>query len=42
LTALADVVGLVAGAWVVQAEYNLSYKEFYRSVMETASVLDFT
>jgi len=42
LTTLADVVGLVAGAWVVRAEYGLSYTEFYRSIVVTATLLDFT
>jgi len=42
LTTLADVVGLVAGAWIANAEYGLSYKEFYRSIVVTATILDFT
>jgi phospholipid/cholesterol/gamma-HCH transport system permease protein len=42
LTTLADVVGLVAGSWVVYAEYEISFKEFYRSVVTTATLLDFT
>jgi len=42
LTTLADVVGLVAGAWIAHAEYGLSYTEFYRSIVVTATILDFT
>jgi len=41
LTALADVVGLVAGAWIAHTEYGLSYKEFYRSIVVTATPWDF-
>ncbi|MCL2179428.1 MAG: ABC transporter permease [Proteobacteria bacterium] len=42
LTVLADVVGLIAGSWVVKAEYGLPFKEFFRSAIETATLLDFT
>jgi len=42
LTTLADVVGLIAGAWIAEAEYGLAYKEFYRSIVTTATLLDFT
>lgn len=42
LTALADVFGLVAGSAVVFVEYELPLTEFYRSVLETANVMDFT
>jgi len=42
LTTLSDVVGLVSGSWVVKAEYGLSFKEFFRTALDTATLLDFT
>jgi phospholipid/cholesterol/gamma-HCH transport system permease protein len=42
LTILADVFGLVAGAWVVSLEYAVSMREFLDSAIQTAEVLDFT
>jgi len=41
LTTLADVFGLLAGSLVVWAEYELPLREFYRSVLETANLMDF-
>ncbi|MGQ0507791.1 MAG: MlaE family ABC transporter permease [Myxococcaceae bacterium] len=42
LTALADVFGLVAGSAVVKSEYDIPFEQFYRSVVETAGLRDFT
>ncbi len=42
LTVLADVFGLLAGSWVVNNQYGIAYEQFYRSVVETVSFLDFT
>ncbi len=42
LTILSDVVGLLAGAIVVWAEYGIPIREFLSSAIETAEVLDFT
>lgn len=41
LTALADVMGLVAGSLVVKSEYDIPFEQFYRSVVETATLKDF-
>jgi phospholipid/cholesterol/gamma-HCH transport system permease protein len=41
LTALADVFGLVAGSLVVKSEYGIPLEQFYRSVVETATLGDF-
>ena len=41
LTALADVFGLVAGSLVVYSEYDIPLEQFYRSVVETATLADF-
>ncbi len=41
LTALADVFGLIAGSAVVWAEYDIPFEQFYRSVVETATLGDF-
>ena len=42
LTALADVFGLAAGSAVVRSEYEIPFKQFYRSVVETVGFRDFT
>jgi phospholipid/cholesterol/gamma-HCH transport system permease protein len=42
LTAMADVFGLLAGSAVVYVEYEIPLTAFYRSVLETADVRDFT
>ncbi len=42
LTVLADVFGLVAGSAVVRSEYDIPFEQFYRSVVETAGLRDFT
>ena len=41
LTAMADVFGLVAGSLVVHSEYDIPLEQFYRSVVETATLADF-
>ena len=41
LTALADVMGLTAGSFVVNSQYDIPYEQFYRSVVETATMKDF-
>jgi phospholipid/cholesterol/gamma-HCH transport system permease protein len=42
LTVLSDLFGLLAGASVVFAEYGIGFNQFYRSVMETATLRDFS
>lgn len=42
LTTLADVLGLFAGSLVVWIQYEISLREFYRSVVEVANLMDFT
>ncbi|HVE87742.1 MAG TPA: ABC transporter permease, partial [Myxococcales bacterium] len=41
LTVLADVFGLTAGSLVVWVQYEIPLREFYRSVLETANLMDF-
>jgi len=41
LTSLADVMGLVAGSAVVRSTYDIPFEQFYRSVVETATLTDF-
>jgi len=41
LTALADVFGLVAGSVVVNQQYDIPYDQYFRSAIETASLMDF-
>ncbi len=41
LSALADVFGLVAGSAVVKSQYEIPFEQFYRSVVETATLRDF-
>ncbi len=41
LTALADVLGLVAGSVVVQMQYDIPYDQYFRSAVETADLVDF-
>jgi phospholipid/cholesterol/gamma-HCH transport system permease protein len=41
LTALADVFGLGAGSLVVNNQYGIPLEQFYRSVVETATLRDF-
>lgn len=41
LTVLADVFGLAAGSAVVHTEYKIPFEQFYRSVVEIATLLDF-
>jgi phospholipid/cholesterol/gamma-HCH transport system permease protein len=42
LTILADAFGLIAGAGVVALEYGIAPNEFFRSAIETATLMDFT
>jgi phospholipid/cholesterol/gamma-HCH transport system permease protein len=41
LTALADVFGLAAGSVVVNAQYDIPYEQYFRSAIQTATLLDF-
>ncbi len=41
LTALADVLGLVAGSVVVSAQYDIPYEQYFRSAVQTADLSDF-
>jgi phospholipid/cholesterol/gamma-HCH transport system permease protein len=41
LTALADVFGLAAGSLVVNAQYDIPYEQYFRSAIQTATLLDF-
>jgi len=42
LTALADCLGLIAGSAVVWSQFEIGFKDFYRSVVETATIRDFS
>jgi phospholipid/cholesterol/gamma-HCH transport system permease protein len=42
LTALADCLGLVAGSAVVWSQFEIGFNDFYRSVVDTATIRDFT
>jgi phospholipid/cholesterol/gamma-HCH transport system permease protein len=41
LTALADVLGLAAGSLVVKSQYEIPFDQYFRSAVETATLLDF-
>lgn len=41
LTALADVLGLVAGSVVVASQYDIPMDQYFRSAIETADMVDF-
>jgi phospholipid/cholesterol/gamma-HCH transport system permease protein len=41
LTALADVLGLVAGSVVVATQYDIPMEQYFRSAIETADMVDF-
>ncbi len=41
LTALADVFGLAAGSVVVKSQYEIPFEQYFRSAVETVSLLDF-
>jgi phospholipid/cholesterol/gamma-HCH transport system permease protein len=41
LTALADVFGLSAGSLVVYSQYEIPFEQYFRSAIETATLLDF-
>ncbi len=42
LTALADVLGLAAGSLVVYTQYEIPIEQYFRSAVETATLLDFS
>lgn len=41
LTALADVFGLVAGSVVVRLQYDIPFEQYFRSAVQTATLMDF-
>ena len=41
LTALADVFGVGAGSIVVKSEYDIPFEQYFRSAVETATLVDF-
>ncbi|MEW5739197.1 MAG: ABC transporter permease [Myxococcota bacterium] len=41
LTALADVFGLSAGSVVVYTQYEIPFEQYFRSAIETATLMDF-
>lgn len=41
LTALADVFGLSAGSVVVYTQYDIPFEQYFRSAIETATLMDF-
>lgn len=41
LTALSDVLGLVAGSVVVATQYDIPFDQYFRSAVETADLVDF-
>jgi phospholipid/cholesterol/gamma-HCH transport system permease protein len=41
LTALADVFGLSAGSVVVYSQYEIPFEQYFRSAIETATLMDF-
>lgn len=41
LTALADVFGLAAGSLVVYAQYDIPFEQYFRSAVQTATLMDF-
>jgi hypothetical protein len=41
LTALADVFGLIAGSVVVNQTYDIPYDQYFRSAIDTVSLMDF-
>jgi phospholipid/cholesterol/gamma-HCH transport system permease protein len=42
LTALADVFGLAAGSLVVKIQYDIPFDQYFRSAVETVTMLDFS
>jgi phospholipid/cholesterol/gamma-HCH transport system permease protein len=42
LTVIADVIGLVAGALVVNMQYGISLDMFFQGALDTVFVIDFT
>jgi phospholipid/cholesterol/gamma-HCH transport system permease protein len=41
LTALADVFGLAAGSLVVRTQYDIPFEQYFRSAVQTATLMDF-
>ena len=41
LTALADVFGLAAGSLVVKTQYDIPFEQYFRSAVQTATLMDF-
>lgn len=41
LTALSDVLGLIAGSVVVSTQYDIPFDQYFRSAVETADLVDF-
>jgi len=41
LTALADVFGLAAGSLVVRSQYDIPFEQYFRSAVQTATLMDF-
>jgi phospholipid/cholesterol/gamma-HCH transport system permease protein len=41
LTALADVFGLAAGSLVVYSQYDIPFEQYFRSAVQTATLMDF-
>lgn len=41
LTALADVFGVAAGSVVVYTQYEIPFEQYFRSAIETATLMDF-
>ncbi len=41
LTALADVLGLIAGSVVVKSQYEIPFDQYFRSALETVTMVDF-
>jgi phospholipid/cholesterol/gamma-HCH transport system permease protein len=42
LTCIGDVLGLIAGSAVVKSQFEIPFEQFYRSVIETATMRDFS
>ncbi len=41
LTTLADVFGLAAGSLVVRTQYDIPFEQYFRSAVQTATLMDF-
>ncbi|MBL9037919.1 MAG: ABC transporter permease [Archangium sp.] len=42
LTALADIIGLIAGSVVVKSQYEIPFDQYFRSALDTVTLVDFT